>query len=173
MNADGASGGGVLVILLLFCSPKLSSLFIEGVDDAGTALRVRVQTTTPQAACPRCGGGSRRVHAWHVRQLADLPVTGRRLVIELRVRRLVCQAITCEQRTFREQVPEPALRCARRTLRLTATVGRIAVALAGRAGAAMLAGLGVSISRSTMLRALMALPIPAVPMPAVLGVDGT
>jgi transposase len=111
------------------------------------------------------------VHAWHARQLADLPVTGRRLVIELRVRRLVCQAITCEQRTFREQIPELALRYARRTLRLTATVGQVAIALAGRAGAAMLTGLGVSISRSTMLRVLMSLPIPAVPMPAVLGVD--
>ena len=153
--------------------PGLSSLVIEGVDDGGTVLRVRVRTTTPQATCPRCGGTFRRLHAWHlpVRQLADLPVTGRRLVIELRVRRLVCQAAACEQRTFREQVPELALRCARRTLRLTATVGRIAVALAGRAGAAMLAGLGVSISRSTMLRVLMALPIPAAPTPMVLGVD--
>jgi Transposase len=117
------------------------------------------------------------VHAWHLRQLADLPVTGRRLVIELRLRRLVCQASACEQRTFRGQVPELALRCARRTLRLTAAVGRVAVALAGRAGAAMPAGLGVSISRSTMLRVLtslrvlMALPIPSAPTPGVLGVD--
>jgi transposase len=93
------------------------------------------------------------------------------LVIELRVRRLVCQARACEQRTFREQVPELALRCARRTLRLTATVGQVAITLAGRAGAAMLTGLGVSISRSTMLRVLMALPIPLAPTPQVLGVD--
>jgi hypothetical protein len=47
-----------------------------------------------------------------------------------------------------------ALRYARRTLRLTATVGRLAIALAGRAGAAVLAGLGVPLSRSTLLRAL-------------------
>jgi transposase len=67
------------------------------------------------------------VHAWHVRQLTDLPVTGRRLVIELRVRRLVCQASACEQRTFREQVSELALRCARHTLRLTATIGQVAI----------------------------------------------
>jgi transposase len=72
--------------------PGLSSLLIEGVDDAETVLRVRVRTTTPEAICPQCGSTSRRVHAWHVRQLTDLPATGRRLVIELRVRRLVCQA---------------------------------------------------------------------------------
>jgi transposase len=90
--------------------PGLSSLLIEGVEEAETenAVRVRVRTSTPEAVCPRCGGVSRRVHAWHVRQLADLPVTGRRLVIELRVRRLVCAVTHCEQRTFREQVPELA-----------------------------------------------------------------
>jgi hypothetical protein len=64
-----------------------------------------------------------------------------------------------------------ALRYARRTLRLTVAVGRVAITLAGRAGAAMLTGLGVPISRSTMSRVLMALPIPSAPTPTVLGVD--
>ena len=121
--------------------PGLSSLLIDGVDDGETALRVRVRTATPEGMCPRCKSASRRVHAWHLRQLADLPVTGRRLVIELRVRRLVCQNAECSQRTFRQQVPELALRCARRTLRLSVAVGRVAITLAGRAGAGMLAGL--------------------------------
>lgn len=55
-----------------------------------------------------------------------------------------------------------ALRYARRPLRLTAMVGRLAITLAGRAGAAVLSGLGVAVSRSTVLRVLMALPIPSV-----------
>ena len=111
------------------------------------------------------------MHAWYVRLLSDLPVTGRSLVIELRVRRLVCQTAGCPQRTFRQQVPELAARCARRTLRLTATIGRLAITLAGRAGAAVLAGLGMAVSRSTVLRVLMALPIPPMPTPTVLSVD--
>ena len=91
--------------------------------------------------------------------------------MELQVRRLVCAVTQCPQRTFREQVPELALRYARRTLRLTVMVGRLAVALAGRAGAPVLTGLGMEISRSTVLRVLMALPIPSAPTPAVLSVD--
>ncbi len=91
--------------------------------------------------------------------------------MELQVRRLVCAVTRCPQRTFREQVPELARRYARRTLRLTATVGWLAVAVAGRAGAAVLAGLGMSISRSTVLRVLMALPVPHSPTPTVLSVD--
>ena len=50
-------------------------------------------------------------------------------------------------------------------------VGRLPVGLAGRAGAAVLADLGVPVSRSTVLRVLMALPIPPAPAPTVLGVD--
>ena len=52
------------------------------------------------------------------------------MVVELQVRRLVCAVTRCPQRTFREQVPELALRSTRRKLRLTATVGRLAIALA-------------------------------------------
>jgi hypothetical protein len=93
------------------------------------------------------------------------------LAIELHVRRLVCPVVECPQRTFRQQVPELALRYARRTLRMTTIVGRVAIALAGRAGVSVLAGLGVPISRSTVLRVLMALPIPQAPRPTVLSVD--
>jgi transposase len=111
------------------------------------------------------------VHAWHVRRLNDLPAAGRGLVIELHVRRLVCLSSECPQRTFRQQVPQLALRYARRTLRLTTTVARLAIALAGRAGATVLTGLGMRISRSTVLRVLMAQPIPQSPPPRVLSVD--
>ena len=93
------------------------------------------------------------------------------MIIELRVRRLVCPSPSCPQRTFREQVPALARRWARRTRQLTAVVADLAVILAGRAGAVVLSRLGVRISRSTVLRTLMALPIPDRPAPAVLGVD--
>jgi transposase len=84
--------------------PGLSSLAIDEVDDTGTVVRLRARTTTPDGVCPRCGGTSWRVHAWHVRRLADLPVAGRSLMLELHVRRLVCQSAACPQRTFRQQV---------------------------------------------------------------------
>lgn len=93
------------------------------------------------------------------------------MAIELHVRRLVCPSGGCPQRTFRQQIPDVAARYARRTVRCSATVGRVAVTLAGRAGAAVLAGLGMTLSRSTVLRVLMALPIPQARTPRVLSVD--
>ncbi|GAA3203884.1 ISL3 family transposase [Dactylosporangium siamense] len=111
------------------------------------------------------------MHAYHRRRLAALPVAGRGVVVEVRVRRLRCLTADCSQQTFREQVPELTTRWARRTRQLTALVGDLAVVAAGRAGAAMLHRLGVRISRCTVLRVLIGLPVPAGPVPAVLSVD--
>jgi transposase len=149
----------------------LSSLVIDEVVDQGRVLRVRARTPPTAVSCPQCGQFADRVHAYHQRRLADLPVGGRGVVIELRVRRLVCSTASCPQRTFREQIPALTSRWARRTGQLTGLIGDLAVVVAGRAGSAVLARLGMTVSRSTVLRVLMAMPIPPGPAPTVLSVD--
>jgi hypothetical protein len=52
-----------------------------------------------------------------------------------------------------------------------ATIGRFAVGLAGRAGSSLLATAGIGVSRSTVLRVLMCLPLTQGPVPEVLSVD--
>ena len=79
-----------------------AALVVDEVVDTGTVVRLCRRTAHPDGVCPRCGSRSRGVHAWHVRRPTDLPVAGRSLVIELRVRRLVCQTTACPQRTFRQ-----------------------------------------------------------------------
>jgi hypothetical protein len=93
------------------------------------------------------------------------------LVIDLRVRRLVCSTKSCPRRTFREQVPALTSRWTRRTVELTGLIGDLAVVVAGRAGSAVLARLGTRVSRSTVLRVLMAMPVPPGAVPTVLSVD--
>ncbi|MCX5395309.1 transposase [Streptomyces sp. NBC_00094] len=58
-----------------------------------------------------------------------------------------------------------------RTERLSSTLAAIGLALAGRAGSRLAAIVGVSVSRSTVLRLVDALPEPEVPAPRVVGVD--
>jgi Transposase len=50
-------------------------------------------------------------------------------------------------------------------------LGRIGVALAGRAGSRLASGLGVPVSRQVLLRLVMAIPDPAAASPRVVGVD--
>ncbi|MFI6513775.1 ISL3 family transposase [Streptosporangium sp. NPDC050855] len=111
------------------------------------------------------------MHAYHTPRLADVPVGSHTVVVNLRVRRLVCEACGCVRQTFREQVRQAAARYARRTAGLAALIVDLAVVLAGRADVAVLSRLAVKVLPTTVLRLLMSVPAPAGPVPAVLSVD--
>jgi transposase len=56
---------------------------------------IRARTPADEAACPKCGAVSRRVHSRYTRQLADTAISGQRVVVRLRVRRLFCDNAAC------------------------------------------------------------------------------
>src|SRR4051812_30476661 len=87
------------------------------------------------------------------------------------VRRFFCAAPDCRRKTFAEQVDGLTSRYARKTPLLAGVPGRIAVALAGRAGSRLASGLWVPASRQVMLRLVMAIPDPDAASPRVAGVD--
>jgi hypothetical protein len=154
-----------------FLLPHLAGVIVEGVAVAAGLLLVTARTRGPKAACPKCGTVSRRVHSRYSRRLADAAIGGRRMVIRLAVRRFFCAAPGCKRKTFAEQVEGLTARYARKTPLLAGVLGSITVALAGRAGSRLAAGLGVPASKQVMLRLVMAIPDPAAPAPRVLGVD--
>ncbi|WP_406157103.1 MULTISPECIES: ISL3 family transposase [unclassified Streptomyces] len=147
-----------------------SPLVIEDVVDEGERVVVRARTPKETAPCPVCGASSGRVHGYHWRTVADVPVDGRRVVVRVPVRRLVCPTRGCRH-TFREQVPGVLERYQRRTTRLTAQVKAVVKELAGRAGARVLAILAVGLSRHMALCALLRIPLPTGRVTRVIGVD--
>ena len=149
----------------------LSALVIHDVEDAGDAIVVRARTRGEAVACPGCGAETSRVHGYHERTAADVPVDGRRVLVKVRVRRMRCPALDCKVQTFREQAPGVLERYQRRISRLTAQVSAVARELAGRASARLLPALGIGVSRHTALRALLAIRLPCLEVPRVLGID--
>jgi transposase len=149
----------------------LSALVIEDIEGAGEVIRVRARTRDRAAACPGCGTETARVHEYHERTAADVPVGGRRVLVKVRVRRMRCPVVGCTVQTFREQVPGVLERYQRRTARLAGQVSAVARELAGRASARLLPALGVLVSRHTMLRVLLKIPLPALAVPRVMGID--
>jgi transposase len=154
-----------------FLLPHLAGVAVEGVALAAGALLVTARARAPEAACPKCGTASRRVHSRYTRTLADAAIGGRPVAIELCVRRFFCTAPGCKRKTFAEQVDGLTTRYARKTPLLAGVLGSIAVALAGRAGSRLAARLGVPASKQVMLRLVMAIPDPEAAAPRVLGVD--
>jgi transposase len=100
----------------------LSALVIDGVEDAGDTIVVRARTRSEPAACPGCGTETARVHGYHERTPADVPVDGRRVLVKVRARRMRCPVLGCAVQTFREQVPGVLERYQRRTERLNGQV---------------------------------------------------
>jgi transposase len=149
----------------------LSALVIEDVQDAGEVIYVRARTRDQAVACPGCGTRTTRVHGYHERTAADVPVDGRRVLVRVRARRMRCPVLGCPRQTFREQVPGVLDRYQRRTCRMNGQVRAVVRELAGRAGARVLAALGTAVSRHTALRVLLAIPLPAAAVPQVLGID--
>jgi transposase len=149
----------------------LSSLVIEDVADRDGVIVVRARTAGGPVPCPRCGVETGHVHGYYERTVADVPADGRPVVVRVQVRRMRCADPGCPVQTFREQVPGVLDRYQRRTVRLSGQAGAVARRLAGRAGAGLLAALGVPVSRHTTLRVLLRLPLPEVSVPRVLGVD--
>jgi transposase len=111
------------------------------------------------------------VHRRYQRRLADAAVGGRRVAIVLRVRLFVCQDHGCPVRRYAEQVAGLTVPHARGSTGLRAALEAIGLALAGRAAARLAARLGLSASRSTLLRMIRALPDPQPTAVRVLGVD--
>jgi hypothetical protein len=94
------------------------------------------------------------------------------VVIDLSVRRIFCDNPECPRSSFAEQVPGLTLRYGRRTPGLQRVLEKIALALAGRAGARLALILGAVVSRVTLISLVMRLPDPMLTLaPRVLGVD--
>jgi transposase len=163
-----ADAAGLLVMLF----PHLAGVRVSRVADTGDAVVIYASADGPQACCPRCGVPSRRVQGRYRRLLADGAAAGRPLLIALTVRRFRCLNPQCPAVTFAEQPAGLAGRRLRRTLPLRALLARVGIALAGRAGARLAGTLGIAVHHATVLRLVMAQPVPEpAAAPRVLGVD--
>ncbi len=153
-----------LVLFALSTDLQLDDVLIES-----ETLTLLLASLRSEQACPDCASISSRVHSCYSRRLADLPCQGRAVELRLKVRRFFCENPACSRQTFAEQFPDLASAHARRTLRQGKTLGEIAFALGGRAGARLARFLGLPVSFWTLLRLLRRTPIAPTSTPLTLG----
>lgn len=103
--------------------------------------------------------------------MADAPVAGRRVRLEVAIRRFRCSDPSCPAVTFAEQIPGLTTPNVRQTAVLTSTLTAIALSLAGRAGSRLAAALGMTAGRDLLLALIRAQPAPQVPELRVVGID--
>jgi transposase len=152
--------------------PHLRDLMVEQIDCTPSAVVIQACCWLAGAACPACGTWSSRVHGSYVRQVRDLPLGGRPVLIHLAMRRFLCTNPACTKVTFAGQADGLTARYQRWSVPLAGLLSQVALELAGRAGTRLARALGIAVHRGTLLRLVIDLPEPAVTAaPEVLGVD--
>jgi transposase len=135
-------------------------------------IQIKAHRVEPEAVCPSCQHASRRVHSYYTRTLKDLPLEGKAVCLQLRVRRFRCTNGKCASATFAEPLSELAVKHAQRTERFTCATRAIGLALGGQAGQRLAARLALLLSADTILRIIRATLLPGVSSPLrVIGVD--
>lgn len=155
----------------MFGFSLLPGWLVDGVRRVRGALIVQARSRRSSGRCPACRCSSARVHGYHRRRPADLPIMRRPVVLDLRIRRYACTNAACHRRTFSEAVPAlvaPHARCTRRLIRAQTRIG---VALGGEAGRRLTRHLAMAVSGDTLLRLVRAAPARATETPAIIGVD--
>lgn len=128
-------------------------LTVEFVTEADEELVVMARAEAEDAACPLCETVSHRIHSRYVRQVSDLPCSGRRVHLHLVTRRFFCIAERCQRRIFAERFDEAVLaERSRRTSRLECIVHHLGLALGGRPAANFAKRLMMPVSNDTLLR---------------------
>jgi len=161
------------VEILQYLLPSSQHIQLEtwSLDTANNHLYMTVSSTQTHAQCPLCKSFSTRVHSRYERTLQDVGLAHYRLTLQLQVRKFFCFNAVCARCIFTERLAEVAAPWARKTHRLVQRLQAIGLALGGAAGARLAHRLGVQVCDSTLLNQLKQLPLPAVKVPKVLGVD--
>jgi transposase len=144
---------------------------VEDVAIDSDSFVIAIRSSASSCRCPLCGAVCDRVHSRYERNLADLPITGRRTRLILRARRFFCDASTCERRVFAERFDRVVEPRARRTARLDDVVHCLAIALGGKPAAALSRRLNVEVSNDTLLRMVRRRGVPNFPSPSIVGID--
>lgn len=145
---------------------------VEHVETTAEGAVIKVRPAGRASACPKCGVRSERIHSRYLRRLADLPLSGRPVTLEVRARRFYCDAVLCGRRIFTERFDADLLApWSRRTGRLEHILHHLGLALGGRPAANFARRLMVPASNDTLLRVVRRRGSPRVVPPTVIGID--
>jgi transposase len=151
--------------------PLPLGLDIASISVEQEELLVSVIACAPSGRCPLCLQEAVRVHSRYRRIVADLPSGGRRVLLALLMRKFFCDTIQCPRRIFTERLPDFIQPWARITDRLCRTLEAIGFATSGEAGSRLAPQVGISVPPTTLLRRIMAYPIPAKVSVSHVGID--
>jgi len=146
-------------------------LEVAQLSIADEVLHIHVVATAQGRACPLCAEVATHVRSYYTRVVVDLPCAGHRVQLILHVRKFRCDTATCPRKVFAERLGPCIEAWARKTTRRREAIEAIGLATCGEGGARLADRLGIPTSPTTVLRCIMALPLPPIEPVSHLGID--
>jgi len=153
----------------LFSLPD--GLELTSIAVVGNILTLHVTATAKSRPCPLCTQQATHVRSYYTRLVADVPCAGRQVQLILHVRKFRCDSVSCPRKIFAERLGPFVEAWARKTTRLRQAIEAIGLSTCGEGGARLAARLAIATSPTTILRRIMALPLPPVETVTHLGID--
>lgn len=132
---------------------------------------IAAHACAPMAICPSCSQPSKRMHSRYTRRIADLPIQGKPVQLNVDVGRFHCRTPSCSQRIFTERLPQTLLPHARETQRRAATVEALAFALGGKPTQRVAQAIGLPIDDASVIRRLRRARVNTPSSVTVVGID--
>lgn len=130
--------------------PNLEYINHEIVDDT---IYISVISNRDEVQCPFCGHISSRVHSTYERSFQDLPIQGKKVIINIKNRKMLCNNPECNHTTFAERFTWLGNK-SKKTRRLEDEIIRLSLNCSSTAAARFLSGNTVAVGKSTICNLL-------------------
>ena len=142
-----------------------------GFDYELGRITISLTSVRSRAQCPLCNHTSKSIHSRYKRTLADLPMAGWIVQLQIAVRKFRCRQLNCRRKVFCERLTDVASVYARKTVRFSERISHISLTAGASPGARLGKVLGLPASRNTLLRFIRKRERKSRSTPRVLGID--
>lgn len=153
------------------CLPDPELLSLQNTRQSPTVIWFDISSRARHSACPQCRHLSARIHSRYTRTLKDLSLLGKRVRLQLTVRKFFCDLPSCPQRIFCERLSTVTQPWRRDTVRLEHQQRQVAFESGAEGGARILRDVGCPISADSLLSRLRRSSPASDPVVRQLGID--
>lgn len=133
--------------------PKSIKIIDRAVKE--NIIQLKLKSTTCEAACPACGKATSDYHSTYSRKIQDLPIFGRKVMLEVTAYRYYCNNDECTQIVFAEELEGFAGWYRRKTKRLEDLIITIAVNTSCEGCSRICKYMGIDVSGDSIIRLIL------------------
>lgn len=149
------------------------NLEIKSIDEGEKCIHIVMKSNTKSCDCPKCTQSTSSVHATHHRKVQDLPILGKRVMLDINLYEFNCNNPECMITSFTETFENFLNNYGYMTERLVDLMTKIAIETSCESCARILQSMNIKTSGDTVIRTLIKRyeKQPAIECGSAIGVD--